>query len=100
MFWVAFLKQGSNWLQVESKYHLMCVQLALGQDMNDKQKYEVGVTAGLIRSLIEYEWSRGASVSARYVGMMRNCDRAKVVMGLVDAGTVLPMEEYIMPVLE
>ena len=87
-------------MQIESKYHLMCVQLALGQDMKDNQRYEVRVTAGIIRSLIEYEWGRGAPRMARYVGMMRNCERAKVVMGLVDAGTVLQNDEYVLPPLE
>ena len=93
-------REGLGFLQIESKYHLMCVQLALGHDMNNNQKYEVGVTAGLIRSLIEFEWSRGAPRLARYVGMMRNCERAKVVMGLVDAGTVLQNDEYVLPPLE
>ena len=78
----------------------MCVQLALEQDMKVNQRYEVGVTAGLIRKLIEQEWGRGAPRMARYVGMMRNCERAKVVMGLVDAGTVLQIDEYGLPPLE
>ena len=42
-YWV-----GLNWLQIESKYHLISVQLALGRDMNASQRYEVGVTAKLI----------------------------------------------------
>ena len=78
----------------------MCVQLALGRDMKVNQRYEVGVTAGLIRSLIEFEWGRGAPRMARYVGMMRNCERAVVVMGLVDAGTDLQNDVYVMPMLE
>ena len=78
----------------------MCVQLALGHDMKAIQRYEVGVTAELIRKLIEQEWGRGARRMARYDGMMRNCDRAKVVMGLVDAGTILQNDEYVLPPLE
>ena len=41
-------REGLNWLQIESKYHLMCVQLALGHDMKASQRYEVGVTAGAV----------------------------------------------------
>ena len=62
------------------------------------QRYEVG--AGLIRKLIKQEWGRGAPRMARYVGMMHNCERAKVVMGLVDAGTILQHDEYVLPPLE
>ena len=93
-------RQGLNWLQIESKYNLMCLQLALGRDMKENQRYEVGVTARLIISLIEYEWDRGAPRMTRYVGMIHNCQRAVVVMGLVDAGTDLQNDAYVMATLE
>ena len=88
-FVLAKYQEGLNWLQIESKYHLMSVQLALGRNMNANQQYEVGVMARLIWSLIKYEWGRGAPSAARYVGMIRNCARAVVVMGLAEAGTEL-----------
>lgn len=93
-------REGLGFLQIEAKYHLMCVLLALRQDMKVNQRYEVGVTAGLIRSLIEFEWGRGAPIKARYVGMIHNCERVVVVMGLVDAGTDLQDDAYVMAMLE
>ena len=78
----------------------MCLQLALGRDMKENQRSEVVVTARLIKSLIVYEWDHGAPRMPRYVGMIHNCQRAVVVMGLVDAGTDLQNDAYVMATLE